>query len=304
MLHRIQDPSIGYIRPHLTADRLDRCLEYLVKYKYHVLSFYELINAAIKKKKLYKTVCFTVDDGYIDFKNIAYPLFKKHNFPATVFITTDFVEGKLMLWRDQIEFILEQTTKPSLVLDCENNHFSFPLHNKEERKRAALILIGYFKSLPFDQVNSSIMRLSRILDVDLPNTPPLQYSALSWEDIREMEKDKIDFQPHTVTHPILSKIKYSEQAWQIKKSKEAILDNIRSKPVIYCYPNGMTGDFTEETISLLKKEGFLASCVAELGFFNPELSDFFRIPRIPFPRNYIDFVYHVSGCKILQLAIT
>ncbi len=303
MLHRLQDPSIGYVSPRLTAARLDRCLAYLNKNNYRVLSFYDLIKSVLQGDRLYKTVCFTSDDGYIDFKNVAFPVFKKYGAPATVFITTDFINGNLMMWRDKVEYLFESTKKNNLKIDSGDNEIVFSLESQEDKRRASLILISYFKSLSFKKLLKSVENLSKMLDVPIPDTPPKCYSALRWSDIREMEKDHIDFQPHTVNHPILSKIDYSEQVWQIKKSKEAIRERLKSDPVIFCYPNGLIGDFTEETVSILKDTQFLASCIAELGFFYPSTDDLFRIPRIPFPKNYNDFVYHVSGCKSFQLAV-
>ena len=78
MMHRFQDSSINYqtslIQPLLSPDTLEDCLKYLVKNNYTILSFRDLIQAAQKHQNFYKTVCFTIDDGYIDFKNTTFLL--------------------------------------------------------------------------------------------------------------------------------------------------------------------------------------------------------------------------------------
>src|SRR5690348_15235721 len=44
----------------------------------------------------------TVDDGYRDFFDVAYPVFQEYGIPATVYLVSDFLEGKLWLWTDRV----------------------------------------------------------------------------------------------------------------------------------------------------------------------------------------------------------
>jgi len=46
------------------------------------------------------SVLLTVDDGYQDFYNLAFPILKKYEVPATVFFTTDFIDKRIWLWHD------------------------------------------------------------------------------------------------------------------------------------------------------------------------------------------------------------
>src|SRR4030095_6341220 len=59
--------------------------------------------------------------------------------------------------------------------------------------------------------NSERVRLLKLipqlLDVEIPTSPPEQWAALNWEDVRTLAKNGVDFGAHTKTHPILSRIK-------------------------------------------------------------------------------------------------
>ena len=47
-----------------------------------------------------KTVVITIDDGYRATYEIAFPILRKHGFPATVFLYSDFVgAADAMTWR-------------------------------------------------------------------------------------------------------------------------------------------------------------------------------------------------------------
>lgn len=307
MIHRFRDPSIGYLNSStatpLTPDTLEDCLNYLVKNNYTVLSFKDLVQSAQENQDFYKTVCFTIDDGYIDFKNVAFPLFKKYNLPATVFITTDFIEGKLMMWWDQLEYLINNTNQSKVEISLDNNVLNLALQSQEEKQTAIRMVTRNLKLFPLSEIFSRLQLLSEQLNVAIPDEPPEQYSALRWTDIWEMEKYGMDFQPHTVNHPILSRINLAEQEWQIKVSADTLREKINSNPVVFCYPNGSLGDFTEDTISVLKRENFMGACSTERDFFNPANTDLFNIPRFAFTGEYYKFILYVSGCRFLQLAV-
>lgn len=311
MMHRFRDPSIGHLNSStaipsdtfIPADTLEDCLNYLVKNNYTVLSFKDMVQSAQKNQDFYKTVCFTIDDGYIDFKNVAFPLFKKYNLPATVFITTDFIEGKLMMWWDQLEYLINNTNQTKVEITWDNKVLTLALRSWEEKQTTLRMVNGNLKLLPLSEIFSCLQRLSEQLNVAIPDEPPEQYSALRWTDIREMKRYGMDFQPHTVNHPILSRIRLAEQEWQLKVSADTIREKINSNPVVFCYPNGSLGDFTEDTISILKRENFMGACSTERDFFNPVDTDLFHIPRFAFTGEYYKFVLYVSGFRFLQLAV-
>jgi len=67
-------------------------LKYLKKHNFQVVSLGELIGKLKNQEKIEdKTVALTFDDGYADNFLEAWPLLKKYNFPATIFLSTDFI---------------------------------------------------------------------------------------------------------------------------------------------------------------------------------------------------------------------
>ena len=307
MMHRFFDPLINFTplddQCFLSPNTLDDCLKYLIKNDYTILSFKDLIQATHEHQPLYKTVCFTIDDGYVDFKNVAFPFFKKYNLPATVFITTDFIEGNLTMWWDLVEYLIINTNLQKTNIVYKNISLRLPLQSRKKKQIALTLVLQKLKLLPLPEILIFLQYFSKRLNVALPDKPPKEYRALHWNDILEMEKHGINFQPHTVTHPILSRINITDQKWQIKMSTETLKKKITSDPTIFCYPNGKFGDYTEKTISILKEEKFIAACTTEPNVLNQTSTNLFQIPRFAFPNNYYKYTLYVSGCKALQLAI-
>lgn len=303
MLHRFRDPSIGYILDNdaVSADLLERCFSYLRNNDYAVLSLKEVIKKITNDQKLYKTVCFTVDDGYIDFKNIAFPICRTYNIPITIFITTGFIDGNIMMWWDKIEYLVRNTAKKNLEasLPAPTNQITVPLRSGQDKVNAVQLLTNSLKYLSHDVLLAFIEDLSINLEVPLPQSVPSEYAAMTWQDVQTLQSQKINFEPHTLTHPILSRLTVPAQQQQISGSIRAIKNRLGTAPSIFCYPNGTVKDFTQETVDLVKSNGMLAACSTEPGFLNSSLQEQqYRIPRIPFPRHFEQFVLYISGYKM------
>lgn len=80
-------------------------MEYLARNHYHVISLDELKRFLDGREALpRRSVAITIDDGYRSTFEVAFPVLKKHGFPATVFLYTDFVgAADAMTWTQMQE---------------------------------------------------------------------------------------------------------------------------------------------------------------------------------------------------------
>ena len=86
--------DIGYEKDSffVSPENFAKQMEYIKKNGYEVITLDELVTSIKNKKSLKKNkVVITFDDGYRDNFQYAYPVLKKHGFPATIFIISDFV---------------------------------------------------------------------------------------------------------------------------------------------------------------------------------------------------------------------
>src|SRR5262249_1452786 len=53
-----------------------------------------------------RSVVLTIDDGYRDFLEYAYPILLRYRVPATIYIVSEFAEGRCWLWFDALHWLL------------------------------------------------------------------------------------------------------------------------------------------------------------------------------------------------------
>ena len=82
------------------AGRFHRQMEWLHFFKYNVISLADALDGLFHGKLIPpRPVVLTFDDGCENFREHAWPVLKKHNFPATMFLIADMLGGKTS-WMD------------------------------------------------------------------------------------------------------------------------------------------------------------------------------------------------------------
>lgn len=90
MYHHVL-PCNGYIT--IGVDAFEKQMRFLSEEGYHTLSLEEFFLYKTKQKHLpHKSVLLTFDDGWHDNFIYAYPILKKYNLRATIFVVTEWVE--------------------------------------------------------------------------------------------------------------------------------------------------------------------------------------------------------------------
>lgn len=89
--------SVGENQAFFTVSvkNFSKQMAYLKCSKRIVVKLTDLVEKIIKKENISGYVCLTFDDGYLDNLTHALPILKKYNFPATIFVATNFIGGQM-----------------------------------------------------------------------------------------------------------------------------------------------------------------------------------------------------------------
>ena len=286
MLHRLQDPTRGVSghSPRLLRAVLGRLNREGVRFP----TLEECIAESMADPGppgRAPAVVFTLDDGYHDQVSIAAPIFAEFRCPATVFLATGFVDRAMWLWWDQLEYLVQGSRRTSVDRDTGRVDLSSQVARAaflDERREA-------LKRFPLDGIRGELLRLSALLDVELPVTPPDRYAPSDWEEIRKAEGRGIHFAPHTVNHPILSREPDAGAEEEIAESWRRVSAELSRPCPVFAYPNGMPGDFSDREVRIVQEIGLKGAVTAREGVLllrrAPGMRSPFRIPRMPFPED-------------------
>lgn len=96
MYHRLvlndNEQSVNTI--HLSKDKFEEQLNYLKNNNYITITFKELEKLSLEERKRKKYIILTFDDGYDDNYTILFPLLKKYNMKAVIYLVSDIDYNK------------------------------------------------------------------------------------------------------------------------------------------------------------------------------------------------------------------
>src|SRR5262245_56943429 len=178
-----------------------------VKYlaaRYTLVPLSQLADCLQKREVPPSLAAITIDDGYRDAFEIAFPILRKHCAPATVFVVTEFVEGTTWLWTDKTRYLTARAAPHAFELGIKGHRLRLELNGGASRASAAGLINDALKKLSVEARDTVIERLAFDLKVKPPGPPPVEYCSINWRQAREMADAGVEIGSHTLTHPILT----------------------------------------------------------------------------------------------------
>jgi len=286
MYHRVDYQAYPFFEVVVKPEIFEKQIRFLNRF-YKIVDLGDLKNVASHQPFGKDIVVITFDDGYRDNYIHAFPILKKYHIPATIFLTTGYINTHRLLWYDQLAWILYKTEStpdraalvksglaPEIVTEVER------FFNAGSSAHISILrsLVAKLKVLSAKNKKETLDRLAKALNIR-KTADNGERAMLSWEEIREMSTHGISFGCHTVSHPVLSAIPLQEARKEIIESKKMIEKQL-SKPVkTFAYPFGKEIDYSKEVVKLIADEGFEYSCTATPGFERFPIDDPFVLKR-------------------------
>ena len=263
-LHRMHDPALG-IHGH-TPEFLRTTLCYLRQEGYSLVSLedvYKRLRGEIPP--LRKAVVFTMDDGFIDQATIAAPIFAEFNCPLTIFLITGFLDRKLWPWDDQVSYVFATSKLRKLSVRIGDNDLKYEMTSAAQRMLCAKDFRNRVKLITESEMLEALDSLSRNAEVHIPNEPISPYLPMTWDMARKLEKDGVTFAPHTVSHPILSRLTRERVQYEISESWRRVQEELARPLPVFAYPTGRRIDFGIREIKILEEAGLSGAITMEPG---------------------------------------
>lgn len=274
-------------------------LEYLRAERYHTITLDTLLECQLQGRPLpEKAAVFTVDDGFWDQVSVAGPLFAQYDCPLTLYAVTEFVDGKLWLWDDQVRYVLTHSPKATYKVNLPDGSAFFVDSAKDVRQQSRA-LRNKLKAMNQTGLYDWLPSLYSDAGVEYTVTPPGLYRAASWSELQSFTSSGHFVGPHTLTHRILSQLNSEDAQSEIEGSLARLQEKLPRYSNTFAYPTGRQVDFTDREEAVVQKSPLLGavSTVADAYRVGYPVT---AIPRYSIPDSMTNFYQYISFIEVLK----
>ncbi len=237
--HRVQPAEHKAFAPNrnltITPDFLESVIVHMRKLGFETLSlddaYLRLMNkdAAAAHQPF---VCFTFDDGYRDNWHRAYPVLAKHKVPFTVFVPSQFAEGRGVLWWD----ILDRVIANSQVVGFEGMAMQ-SCATAEEKEKAFCDLSKVLKSEMPSVAHAMVLRLAERHGLDSDGI--CRDLIMGWDELAEFSRlEFASIGGHTTNHVRLARLSDEEAMAEMQVGLDVLGERLGKRPLHFSYPFG------------------------------------------------------------------
>jgi peptidoglycan/xylan/chitin deacetylase (PgdA/CDA1 family) len=268
----------NYSRKHLPATEFRQILEALGR-RGQALSMDDVVRIC-RSGDAFPSGAFAVtfDDGFENNLLVARPILDDLGIPATVYVTSRFVDENAMSWIDRIEWAIERVAAGSVRLPWSLEAVEF---NGKDAKIELLNEIRRIakldRDLDLDDLVSSIFRQFDLDEVRASDDPLDR--KMTWEQVRAWRAPGFIVGGHSHTHAVLSFLSPDALDREIDTSLQLLRDKAGIRTSHYSYPEGLAHCYSPSVISALKARGVTCSPTAIDGT-NPPGADLFQLRRV------------------------
>jgi peptidoglycan/xylan/chitin deacetylase (PgdA/CDA1 family) len=230
---------------------------------YELVSLEHALDVMAGRKTSKKDLCvITFDDGYRDIYRYAYPVLKELGVPSTMYLPAAMIGTNRRFNHDRLfhligvlrsrkHRVMYESLPPAAAVLLD------PILSGQKTPSASLDdFIGEYRTEILTEV---IDALERQLGGG-PELVPVQGELCTWDEIREMGANGMEFGAHTLGHVVLT-LEDPESLEREVRESQAWLERELGKPVRdFAYCNGW---YSDEVIRVLVKYGFRSAVTTE-----------------------------------------
>jgi peptidoglycan/xylan/chitin deacetylase (PgdA/CDA1 family) len=264
------DRTLDYSGPGIvvTASTFDRHIAFL-KEHFEIVTFDALLGDGSTAGRTTRPRCIvTFDDGWRDNYDLAFPILRRHDIPATIYLATDFIGTNRVSMQTELVYLLTNVSLAALsdalprpVPRCSRLHRQLKRLARLGRAVSAHDvdpLIDALKLVYGDHVLKEFVR-SLAMAARLP-TPlvPSRPFFLDWDQVRAMAAAGIEIGSHTCSHRMMTRLPEDQARDELIRSKTEIERRIGRRVKHFAFPHD---DANSPLLVAAAKAGYRTACV-------------------------------------------
>ena len=256
---------------------LEKMIQKYKKCGFEFLSLNDLYKLTISHVKPEKPfISFTIDDGYLDNYTNALPIFEKYAVPFCIFVATDFIDKKAILWWDTLEDMI--LSHDSIAIDGR----VYPCAAFQQRWDTFRYLRERILKLDQSHLEEGLNRMFANYTIDWYK--PVKQKGMTWEQVKLLAGHPLcTIGGHTVSHPALNKLSYNEAKREILEGIMKIEKETGQSVSYFAYPYGTPNEIGVREVSIIEELGIKMAFMAHQGCLTiSNMNNYSQLPRVYF----------------------
>ena len=241
------DDTLGYSQPGMvvTTSTFERQLT-ILKEDFDIVPLGALLSDGNAARRATRPRCVvTFDDGWRDNYDLALPILRRYDIPATIYLATDFIGTNRVFWHTELIHWFINAKLPSRLGD-ERAFRAYPAPVRHHLNRLAR-LEGPARRQDLDPLIEAVKGL---LDDDAiealihslttaAGTRPLALERslfLDWEQVRQMAATGVEIGSHGCSHRMMTRLSAERASDELIRSKAEIERRIGREVNHFAFP--------------------------------------------------------------------
>ena len=230
-----------------------------------------------------RAVAVTFDDGFADNASCALPILRRHGIPATVFVSSGYVDSPAPFWFEALVRWVKTSSRPWLVVAGE----AWPLSSARTRRHAARAALDHLKRLSEGGRHAQLEAWRQELGIGADTVADAASRPLTRTELQALVEGGVAIGSHSVTHPILARCDDATLRWELTRSRQD-LEAMTGMPVTtLSYPVGGVDAQDERVRAAAREAGYRLACAYLPGYNARRTADPWALRRQRVER-YID----------------
>jgi peptidoglycan/xylan/chitin deacetylase (PgdA/CDA1 family) len=293
-LHHVRPARGNRFQPNrlleITPRFLQRVAKALRRSGLDLISLDEMHRRLIEGDFGRRFMCLTIDDGYRDTLEYAYPILKEHEIPFGIYVATSFADRLGELWWLALEAVIARNSRVDLVIDGKDQQFD--CRTVEQKHDLFETVYGWIRSLKTeDELRNVIRELSARYHVDIGAF--CRDLCMSWEELSGLAADPlVTIGAHTVNHVRLAKVSAAAAQAEMEMSRRVIEASLGVPVEHVCYPVGDETSAGPREFAMAANLGFKTGVTTRPGVLYQEHQNYLTaLPRISINGQYQQLRY-------------
>jgi len=283
MLHHVRPARPDAFQPNqlleVTPEFLVQVVVWLRDEGIDIVSLDEMHRRLVERDFGRRFVCITLDDGYRDNKDWAYPIFKRYRAPFTIFVPTSFPERAGRLWWLALELTIARNDTVTVLLDDVEQ--TFACATPQQKSETFNRIYWRLRALPDEaEIHARVDALAARYGIDM--APLRDELCMTWDEIRTLAADPLaTIGAHTVNHVMLAKASDAAADTELKAGREGLEAKLGREVAHLAYPYGGRDIVGTREFRLAAATGYRTAVTTRPGVLFPEHREqFMALPRI------------------------